>query len=299
MKGHYQFDSRSSAQRLVNVGCGRTVHPEWVNIDLVPSAPGVIKHNLCCGLPFADDQVDAIYHSHVLEHLGPEQGERMLRECYRVLRPGGILRIVVPDLEQIAKLYLDYHQRAWQGDHEATQRYEWIKLELIDQMVRCNSGGKMGPYLVQLNGPDAEFVRSRLGQEVLQAVEFERSRKGQEAAKTPSLKHRIKNLRERFALWSVGRILGRNAAAAFAESLFRNRGEIHRWMYDRYSLQTVCNKLGFTNFQVQSAESSLIPEFDRYQLDREGSAVRKPDSLFCECRKPGTAATAHSPSAAA
>jgi len=109
----------------------------------------------------------------------------------------------------------------------------------------------------------------------------------------------VKGLRERLALWAVARISGRNAAAAFAESLFRNRGEIHRWMYDRYSLQTVCRKLGFTDFRVQAADSSLIPDFDHYQLDREGEAVRKPDSLFCECRKPGIGATAHSPSAAA
>ncbi len=247
MKGHYQFDSRSTAQRLVNVGCGRTVHPAWVNIDLVPAASGVIKHNLCCGLPFADNEVDAVYHSHVLEHLGPEQGERMLRECYRVLRPGGILRIVVPDLEQIARLYLDYHERLGKEIRsDPALRMDQAGADRPDGPL--HSGGKMGPYLVQLNGPDAEFVRSRLGQEVLQAVEYERSRQGQEAAVRPSLRQRIRSLRERLALWSVGRILGRSAAGAFAESLFRNRGEVHRWMYDRYSLQTVLPQAGLYRF---------------------------------------------------
>lgn len=299
MKGRYEFDSRSSNPRLVNVGCGRTVHSAWVNLDLVPSAPGVVKHNLCFGLPFHDNEVDGVYHSHVLEHLHPEQGERMLQECFRVLRPGGVLRIVVPDLEQIARLYLNYHEQAWEGESQAMQRYEWIKLELLDQMVRGNSGGKMGPYLVRLSQTDADFVRSRLGQEVLQAVEFDRNRNCREANPSPTLRQRVKAWREHVALWSVGRILGRNAATAFAESLFRNRGEIHRWMYDRYSLRALCNRIGFTDFNVQSADTSLLPGFDAYQLDRDGESIRKPDSLFCECRKPMAAAVTLSPSAAA
>jgi|694.fasta_scaffold85269_3 predicted SAM-dependent methyltransferase len=297
MKGIYEFDPQVSQLRLVNLGCGRTVHPAWVNLDLVPAVPGVVRHNLTFGLPFRNDEVDAIYHSHVLEHLRPEQGTKLLQECFRALRPGGVLRIVVPDLEQIAQLYLNYHTRAWQGDSDAQRRYQWIKLELLDQLVRSHSGGQMGPYLVKLESEDAEFVRSRLGEEVLEALSYADRRR--EPAPHVSLKQRVKSVRERLALWLVTRILGRNAAGAFAESLFRNRGEVHRWMYDRFSLKTLCSQIGFVDFEVKNAASSGIPGFDAFQLDRQGESTRKPDSLFCECRKPLLAQPALSPSAAA
>jgi predicted SAM-dependent methyltransferase len=297
MKGIYEFDPQVSQLRLVNLGCGRTVHPAWVNLDLVPAVPGVVRHNLTFGLPFRNDEVDAIYHSHVLEHLRPEQGTKLLQECFRALRPGGVLRIVVPDLEQIAQLYLNYHTRAWQGDSDAQRRYQWIKLELLDQLVRSHSGGQMGPYLVKLESEDAEFVRSRLGEEVLEAISYADRRR--EPAPHVSLKQRVKSVRERLALWLVTRILGRNAAGAFAESLFRNRGEVHRWMYDRFSLKTLCSQIGFVDFEVKNAASSGIPGFDAFQLDRQGESTRKPDSLFCECRKPLLAQPALSPSAAA
>ena len=286
MDGRYEFGSQSSKPRLVNVGCGSTIHPDWINLDLIPGVPGVIQHNLCSGLPFHDNEVDVVYHSHVLEHLAPDQGERMLTECFRVLRPGGVLRIVVPDLEQIARLYLEFHALAWEGDLEARQRYEWIKLELLDQMVRSNSGGKMGRYLLQLGKTDADFVRSRLGQEVLKAVGSAQNLERPAVQQKRTLKQRFDSWRERLAIRCVSRILGRSAATALVEALFRNRGEIHRWMYDRYSIRALCTQIGFEHFQVQTAASSSIAEFETYQLDRDGESVRKPDSLFCECRKP-------------
>lgn len=284
MKGTYEFDPQATKPRLVNLGCGRTAHPDWINLDLVPAVPGVIRHNLCFGLPFHADQVDGVYHSHVLEHLRPEQGLWLLQECYRVLRPGGVLRVVVPDLEQIARLYLDYHDRAWEGESTAVRRYQWLKLELLDQLVRSHSGGEMGPYLVKLEPEDAEFVRSRLGEEVLEAVSFVERK--QESSPPVNLRQRVKTVRERLAFWLVRRVLGRSAAAAFAESLFRNRGEVHRWMYDRYSLRSLCTQVGFVDFEVRTAATSGIAEFDSFQLDRLGEMTRKPDSLFCECRKP-------------
>jgi predicted SAM-dependent methyltransferase len=58
-------------------------------------------------LPFAAESFDAIYSSHVFEHLYEVQAARLLRECIRLLRPGGIFRIVVPDLHAMVQQYLD------------------------------------------------------------------------------------------------------------------------------------------------------------------------------------------------
>jgi hypothetical protein len=59
------------------------------------------------------------------------------------------------------------------------------------------------------------------------------------------------------------------------------------WMYDRYSLASLLRKTGFQEIKICRADESKIPDFNRYGLDLEpNGAVRKPDSLFMEARKP-------------
>ena len=157
--------------RLLNVGCGRRFHPSWTNIDLESSDPEVRQHDITAGLPFEDNHFDAVYHSHVLEHLDPAAGEALLDECFRVLKPQGVLRIVVPNLEQIATLYLNYHREAWSGDETAEVNYRWMKLELLDQLVRTHSGGRMGQYMASEGIKNLGFVRSRFGDEFYRCQE--------------------------------------------------------------------------------------------------------------------------------
>jgi predicted SAM-dependent methyltransferase len=65
-----------------------------------------VHHDLNFGLPFADDSVDYLYASHILEHFYPDLGERILRDAHRVLKKGGRIRICVPDLKHAVDLYL-------------------------------------------------------------------------------------------------------------------------------------------------------------------------------------------------
>jgi SAM-dependent methyltransferase len=64
-----------------------------------------VHHNLEYGLPFADDSVDYLYSSHVLEHFYVDTAEFILRDAHRVIRKGGRIRICVPDLQHAFKLY--------------------------------------------------------------------------------------------------------------------------------------------------------------------------------------------------
>lgn len=85
--------------------------PGWVNVDILPLAerlPGVAfrQADLRRGIPWANDSVAAIRASHVLEHLTLEEGQRFCRELYRVLEPGGVARIAVPDAQVILPRYL-------------------------------------------------------------------------------------------------------------------------------------------------------------------------------------------------
>lgn len=114
----------------VNVGCGLVAPADWINLDSSFSAllgnhpwiervagrviglskaawPSGIRHwDVRNGLPFGDGGVDGVYASHFLEHLSYWDAEAFLGDCRRVLRPGGMLRIIVPDLQAIAGEYL-------------------------------------------------------------------------------------------------------------------------------------------------------------------------------------------------
>ena len=141
----------------LNVGCGKHFHPAWTNLDL-QARPRVIQHDLRTRLPFPEGRFEAVYHSHVLEHLPRADGLRLLQECARVLRPKGIIRVAVPDLEAIARLYIKYLDEASQGDPQAAAAYDWIVLELLDQMVRTRSGGEMLAYWKQRAMPAEVLV---------------------------------------------------------------------------------------------------------------------------------------------
>lgn len=69
--------------------------------------PEVRTHDLTKGIPHEADSVDAIYTSHMLEHLESDAARFVLGECHRVLRRGGTLRIVVPDLKVVTRAYLE------------------------------------------------------------------------------------------------------------------------------------------------------------------------------------------------
>src|SRR6266852_2798057 len=72
----------------------------------IPWSPSILIRDVRKPLPFSDGSVTAVYASHVLEHLYREEGQRLIAESFRVLAPGGILRIVVPDLRAIVEEYL-------------------------------------------------------------------------------------------------------------------------------------------------------------------------------------------------
>lgn len=274
--------------RLLNVGCGQRFHGQWTNIDLESVDPAVLEHDITTGLPFDDRQYDAVYHSHVLEHLDPTDGEKLLDECYRVLKPGGVLRIVVPNLEQIAMLYLDNHSAAWSGDETAAVNYNWMKLELLDQLVRGYSGGRMGKYMTSEEIKNSGFVKARVGDEFSRCQDHDSNARSKQNG-LDRLRAAVTRVKTRFTRWVIRRLMGKSTLRSFDEGLFRNQGEIHRWMYDRYSLRRLCQSRGFVDFHVRSATESFIERYEKFELDALDGRVRKPDSLFVECRRPNAA----------
>jgi predicted SAM-dependent methyltransferase len=275
--------------KLLNVGCGRNFHPTWVNVDFSPSSPDVIACDLRRGLPFLDESFDAVYHSHLLEHLHPLEAKNLMKECLRVMKPNAVLRVVVPDLEDIAKNYLAALNQAELGlTEEAEANYDWIMLELYDQVVRNYRGGEMLKYLRQEELKNQEFVLSRSG--LSAKLILDKNLESYHKTVWQKIKAQkpgwfFQQFRNVLAAIFVNIIAGKNARLAFQEGLFRNSGEIHRWMYDRFSLRRLLEKTGFEQVIVCSADQSRIPDFNSYNLDVIDGQIRKPNSLFMEAIK--------------
>ena len=126
--------SESNHSLRLNLGCGLHTPPGWVNIDGswnarlakhpwfreflstvhlmpagkadIPWSSNIFLHDIRKKLPFADGSASAVYASHVLEHLYREEGRQLIVESFRVLASGGVLRVVVPDLNLIIREYL-------------------------------------------------------------------------------------------------------------------------------------------------------------------------------------------------
>jgi hypothetical protein len=236
----------------------------------------------------------------VLEHLTRNQARALLAECFRVLRPGGIVRLAVPDLERIAREYLDVLARADKGEQEAIRQYEWITLELLDQLVREKSGGEMEDYLRSRAVNNAEYVVARIGPEAMTYMRSHGGRNGSNGSVASGAcgERSMHSLMSAVArrVRAAGSYAGTSLRGLFGgfegeqDALrvgrFRLSGECHRWMYDRFSLRQLLEQCGFSGIRTCSAFESAITDFPSFNLDVEHGNVRKPDSLFMEAAKP-------------
>lgn len=134
--------------KYVNCGCGNKYvrDAEWINIDFNSNNEGVQSYNILKGLPFESESVDCVFTSCMLEHFTKEQAQSFVKECGRVLKKGGILRIVIPDLEDVCREYLNILSLVQDNEKEYQKKYEYVIIELIDQMTRMHSGGEMQKY---------------------------------------------------------------------------------------------------------------------------------------------------------
>lgn len=89
----------------LHLGSGRSPKSGWVNVDLFGDRVD-LAWNLHRSLPFEQDSVDAIFHEHLLEHFTLRKGSALIRECYRILKAHGVLRIGVPDAATYLQSYM-------------------------------------------------------------------------------------------------------------------------------------------------------------------------------------------------
>lgn len=252
-------DARKAGRSVqCNLGCGSRHHHAWINLDFHGDGKMVLPWDLRRGLPLPDRSCDALYSSHAIEHFDRDGARRFLRECRRVLQPGGVIRLVAPDLEAVVRTYIACLEAARRGDAGAADRYEWIVIELLDQLVRHRSGGEMLKLWCRDEVPAEDFVAERVG------TEYHRAR--------PHCK---------------GRVISDVVQTAPEVGCFRLGGEVHQWMYDGYSLGRLLEDCGFVQVHACTADQSAISGFATYNLDTEpDGSVYKPDSFFIEAKAP-------------
>ena len=266
-------------KKHLNLGCGNRYHKEWTNIDFISNSEHVIECNLLNGIPFSDNEFDFVYTSHVLEHFSKKDGSFIIQECYRVLKKGGILRIIVPDLEQLALEYIKSLNSVLKDKSLINDaNYKWSVIELIDQLVREESGGEMLKYWSQKEIINESKVIDRSGDEYVKARKSILSTKiNTNVLEEVTWRSKIKSF-----LFSKLRINAKNLEIGN----FVNGGEVHKWMYDRYSLSILLNESKFIESKIQSSETSYLINWNEYlYLDVENGKTRKPDSIIIEAIK--------------
>lgn len=99
-----QYLAGAGEKKLV-LGCGSSVLKGWLNTDFEPLSDEVVYLNVTARFPFPDGVFDYVFSEHMIEHIGYADALHMLRECFRVMKPGGRIRISTPNLEFLFDLY--------------------------------------------------------------------------------------------------------------------------------------------------------------------------------------------------
>jgi len=116
-----------TTERKLQLGCGRNWLEGWLNSDYFPRTSDILQLDVTVALPFENDTFDNIFSEHVIEHISYPEGAYMLKECFRVLKPGGVLRVGTPDLAFLVNLYRE--------DEAASQSRTQIEQEFLEYFL--------------------------------------------------------------------------------------------------------------------------------------------------------------------
>lgn len=253
MRRHFRVKILKDGRAMLNLGCGTKMNWEWNNLyfssyahlahhkaiarilrkvgllsegryqRLLGVDPEIIIWDLRNGIPLENNTFDVVYNSHFLEHINRDSAPVILKECYRVLKINGVIRVVVPDLQAIINRYISSFLRLEEGDESALSHHQQAIHELFNQMVRQKPVGT-------------------------------------------TQQHLLVRLVERFIRGDAADI-----------------GELHCWMYDKYSLRTLLSSIGFKYVRAEGPLQSRINGWSQFDLDtNEDGSVYKPGSLYME-----------------
>jgi len=145
----------------LHVGCGGNYKEGWINIDNRSRAKKDIRLDLQRVIPFPDNSIDFIYNEHFIEHLSYDYGFYFLKESYRILKPGGVIRTAFPDLDTLIDSYLKDYWR----------QMEWVKLIKAQwypsgcfMLNKCLREGGLHLYMYNLSELTRRLIEAGFGQ---------------------------------------------------------------------------------------------------------------------------------------
>lgn len=102
-------------RHYLDIGCGPNLHPGFINLDFQWRRGIDLVWDVSQGIPLETNSLKGIFSEHCIEHIPLDAGDTMMRECFRILEPGGTLRLITPDGEE----YLTGYHRIMEGqDHK-------------------------------------------------------------------------------------------------------------------------------------------------------------------------------------
>lgn len=132
---------RTHDTRGLHVGCGDNVLQEWLNTDRNPSVNRIYL-DAVKKYPFPDNSFDYVFSEHMIEHISYADGRIMLSECFRVLKPGGTIRLATPDLQFLIGLYQDDQKKvhkdyiAWNAEMFIGNKAPHDAISVLNNYVR-------------------------------------------------------------------------------------------------------------------------------------------------------------------
>ena len=275
-------------EKYINLGCGPIFidSSQWINLDFAPSNKVIHKANLLGTLPLKENSATVVYSSHFFEHIPRSCIQDFLKECFRILKPNGVLRFVLPDLENMVRTYLEHREN---GNHV---KADFVVVEIIDQCVRSKPGGELGQLFEMLrekstleNKEMINFIRERIGENLneLSNSYVTKNKIIQKIYKIPkALMSRLQ--RVWISLW----LLGLPSAFRKQNISLTQIGERHQWLWDFNQLRTELKAAGFNGVVKRTANTSTVHDFPFYplDLDTDGLPRKGNQSMFVEAYKP-------------
>jgi len=140
---------RGQRGMALHLGCGSAIKQGWVNVDLHPAADLTLDARE--SLPFADNSFRIIYSEHFYGCFGyPDVITRLLSECYRVLEPGGVHSLCVPDGRKLLRHYTTGEYAGYDEAHRACHP-EWCDTPMDHVLYSLRDGGHYQWYYDEEN----------------------------------------------------------------------------------------------------------------------------------------------------
>jgi predicted SAM-dependent methyltransferase len=266
--------------RFLNLACGDIfiTSPLWENCDFAPKSSDVKQVNLLGGLPYDDNTFELAYCSHYIEHIPKNEILNFLQECNRVLKPNGLIRLVLPNFENIAREYI---KNIDQGN---LLHSEFNIVEMIDQCTRSESGGELIKWYrtASVDTNLYSYIKHRTGYVI-----------NPNRNKSESFWIKFKNLNLIKLKFKTQLIFSKFIISILPGWFQLNHvsktatGEKHLWVYDFNSISNFLKQAGFSSIVEKDSHNSSYSIFPVFPLDvNSNNESRKgAESMYIEAIK--------------